>query len=418
MRGQVPAGWDLGTGEHLPPARSQTVPSPPGPAMPTVLHTSDWHLGARLADQSRLPEQRLFLDWLLHHLQEGGYDTLVVAGDIFDQSNPPVEARALYYRFLARLHQVPGITAILVAGNHDSAPVIDAPAEILRVLRVRVVGEPTDVAISLPGLQVLAMPFLRAADLPLAPAGEAEADRLERVATGVRARYAAAREKLGDGPLLCTGHFFLHGSRRSDTERTFLVGQQLGLPVDVLPVDTGYAALGHLHRPQEVRAPFPAVYSGAPVPMGFSEADCESRVVRVEVGDTIRHMPVPVPRFRALKGLTGTLGEVMAQVLALPPVGDLDGWLSAEITLEGDPRTVQQELEAALHPKGWRLIQLIRRRPGGAAFEAPESDLTLDRLDPVEVFRTRYRQERGGDVPDTLMADFRALLAAVEEEGP
>lgn len=29
-----------------------------------ILHTSDWHLGALLHEQSRLPEQAAFLDWL------------------------------------------------------------------------------------------------------------------------------------------------------------------------------------------------------------------------------------------------------------------------------------------------------------------------------------------------------------------
>ena len=130
--------------------------------MPTLLHTSDWHLGARIAEHSRLPEQRLFLDWLLGALRDGAYDALIVAGDIFDQANPPVEARALYYSFLARLHAETRATAIIVAGNHDSAPMLDAPADLLRALRIRVVGSPQDVGVPISGATVLARPFLSA----------------------------------------------------------------------------------------------------------------------------------------------------------------------------------------------------------------------------------------------------------------
>ena len=57
--------------------------------MTRIVHTADWHLGARLIDHDRLPEQKRFLDWLLLQLAELRPDLLIVAGDIRSKTFPP-----------------------------------------------------------------------------------------------------------------------------------------------------------------------------------------------------------------------------------------------------------------------------------------------------------------------------------------
>ena len=49
-----------------------------------ILHTSDWHLGHRLLDQSQLEEQSLFLEWLPDYIEANSIDVLLISGDIFD----------------------------------------------------------------------------------------------------------------------------------------------------------------------------------------------------------------------------------------------------------------------------------------------------------------------------------------------
>src|SRR6187402_1412048 len=105
-----------------------------------ILHTADWHLGARLVDYDRLPEQRAFLDWLLDRIAELAPELLIVAGDVFDSTNPPQEALALYYRFLARLARHGGCRCLILGGNHDSPATLQAPQDLLSELRIHVVG--------------------------------------------------------------------------------------------------------------------------------------------------------------------------------------------------------------------------------------------------------------------------------------
>ena len=47
-----------------------------------VLHTSDWHLGKRLMDRERLPEQISVLDELSQICDRENVELVLVAGDV------------------------------------------------------------------------------------------------------------------------------------------------------------------------------------------------------------------------------------------------------------------------------------------------------------------------------------------------
>ncbi|PID37221.1 MAG: exonuclease sbcCD subunit D, partial [Pseudomonadales bacterium] len=92
-----------------------------------LLHTSDWHLGRRLYGHTRYEEFSAFLDWLYNCIVEQSIDVLIVAGDIFDSMTPSNKAQALYYEFLGRVSHSSCQHVIIVAGNHDSPSLLDAP---------------------------------------------------------------------------------------------------------------------------------------------------------------------------------------------------------------------------------------------------------------------------------------------------
>ena len=82
-----------------------------------ILHTSDWHIGKRLADRERLPEQDAVLLEIGAICEREGVDLLIVAGDIFDTYVPSAEAEELFYRRIKEMAQ--GRTVVLISGNHD-----------------------------------------------------------------------------------------------------------------------------------------------------------------------------------------------------------------------------------------------------------------------------------------------------------
>lgn len=408
-----------------------------------VLHTSDWHLGARLAEQPRLDEHALFLDWLIEQLKTHQVDLLLVAGDIFDHANPPNAARELYYRFLARMSAETGACAVIVAGNHDSAGVIDAPSRVLEPLRVRVVGSaPTNTAdLLLPVVNkqgevaawVAAVPFLRGGDLPAAGGAETVDARHKRLVCGIEDWYSrvdeAAAECLApEHAFIATGHLFVTGSTLSDTERGFQVGHQAGIPAHVFPSSIDYVALGHLHRPQHVSdAAIPMVYPGSPIPLSFKEAAHEQGAELVTFSDEgmlIGIERLVSPRWRTMALFQGDPAQVLAQIEATAPLctsiegGAMRGWASVKITLDEPQPDLRETLSEALFARGYDLLQVVARRAGGGAGLGTTLDIseleTLDEIGPEEVFCRLFRREHDADPSSELLAAFLDLLQADE----
>ena len=84
-----------------------------------ILHTSDWHLGQKFLNNTRLYENEQALNWLLQVIDNEQIDVLIVAGDVFDTMNPPNYARTLYYNFLTKLEKTHCRHTIIIGGNHD-----------------------------------------------------------------------------------------------------------------------------------------------------------------------------------------------------------------------------------------------------------------------------------------------------------
>ncbi|RLB87890.1 MAG: exonuclease sbcCD subunit D, partial [Deltaproteobacteria bacterium] len=152
-----------------------------------ILHTSDWHLGRTLYGRKRYEEFEAFLSWLAETIQKNEIDSLLVAGDVFDNSIPSNRAQGLYYRFLCRVAASSCRHVVIVAGNHDSPSFLNAPKELLRVLDIHVIGSASeameDEVLVLrneqdePELIVCAVPYLRDRDIRMAEAGESVDDK-------------------------------------------------------------------------------------------------------------------------------------------------------------------------------------------------------------------------------------------------
>ena len=154
-----------------------------------LIHTADWHLGQTFFGYDREAEHDAFLGFLTNLLVERQTDVLLIAGDVFDVTNPSAGAQRRFYRFLKEANRRnPGLQIVIIAGNHDSAIRLEAPNPLLEELNtsiVGIVGRTDSGEIDLGSLVVplrnragerealcLAVPFLRQGDYPAAPEGE------------------------------------------------------------------------------------------------------------------------------------------------------------------------------------------------------------------------------------------------------
>ncbi len=409
-----------------------------------LIHTADWHLGHSLYGVSRRFEQERFLDWLLDLLEERRADALLVSGDLFDSSNPPASAFALFYRFLTEARRrMPRLDLVLTGGNHDSAARLEAPASLFQALGIHVVGglprdpngDPDPARLLIPlrdrddriAAWCLAMPFLRNVDLP--PTGDAGDPLVE----GVRARYdflldAARRLRQEEQALIAMGHCYMVRGRVSElSERRILGGNQHALPLELFPDDLAYVALGHLHLAQALDEAGRVRYSGSPIPLSLDEADYPHQVVQVDLerGRLVEAVPVPVPRSVPILRLPPDGPAPLEQVVAALERLELDAdapreqwpFLELRVLLERPRPGLREELEARCRELPLRLLRVGSHYPGGADPLTPASPgQRLQELDPEQVFTRRYRSLHDQAPPPELLDCYRELLETVQQE--
>lgn len=400
------------------------------------IHTSDWHLGHELHEQDRRAEHQAFLAWLLALLGHEQPHALLIAGDIFHTSNPAAQAVRDWYDFLvavSRLQAPPQV--VVIGGNHDSGPRLDAPRELLAQFRVQVVGNPPRaegmldpasmlVPIHGPGGELLgrvaAVPYLRPADLP----GGEDPDRWVEAAREVYASVIASAP--ADGlPLVAMGHAYMVGGQVSDlSERKIFGGNLHAFPADIFPARVCYAALGHLHRAQKIGGDPRLRYSGSPIPLALDERSYPHQVRVVEVVDGVAQsraelVPrlVPLPRFPA-EG-SAPLAEVEAALRAWPE--NDTAWIEVCVRDEPGLPDLRARIDELMAQKRARVLRVSRDQlgqVGGLADGGGPADLS--EWQPEDILRRLWtKRHPDHELPDTILADFyelHALALAMESE--
>ncbi|MBL8482962.1 MAG: exonuclease SbcCD subunit D C-terminal domain-containing protein [Rhodocyclaceae bacterium] len=408
-----------------------------------MIHTADWHLGQTLHQYERVFEHERFLDWLQDTIEAERADALLIAGDVFDNSNPAAAAQAQFYRFLTGARRrVPHLNIVIAAGNHDSPGRLEAPSPFLALMGAAVVGQVArkgdvaDLERMLVPLRdargdvqawVICMPFLRPSDLPRVEEGA------DPYAAGVASLYrsafdlAAVRRRPGQA-IVAMGHCHLHGGRTSeDSERRILIGGAEALPASIFDPAIAYVALGHLHRAQCAGGDTTRRYSGSPLPMSFSEIDYPHQVVVVDLdGETVRELrEIRVPRavnLLRVPARPAPLAEVLAALceLDLPqrPLHE-QAYLLVRVLLTQPEPALRSQVEAALEGKPVRLarIETTYARPQGERDVELASLDDLHALTPAACLQSLYRSKYASDAPVALMEVFNELLLGGEELG-
>jgi exonuclease SbcD len=408
-----------------------------------LLHTSDWHLGQSLNQYDRSFEHAQFLGWLLDTLEAEKVDALVIAGDVFDSTNPSAASQTQLYQFLTQARRrVPHLGIVMTAGNHDSPGRMEAPAPFLSLFDAIVVGQigrasdcidwdrivvPLKNRTGQVAAWCIAMPFLRPSD---APRMEGTADTYM---AGVGALYASAYEhaasKRNDGQaIIAMGHCHTIGGKVSeDSERRIVIGGSEALSASVFDPGIAYVALGHLHLAQKVGGDPSRRYCGSPLPMSFSEIDYPHQVVVVELDganvSSTREIPIPrtVDLLRVPKQVA-PLDEVLEQLkaLSLPDLPESQWpYLQVRVQLTQPEPTLRTQIESALAGKPVRLVRIETSSAKTAGSQAAPlvSIDELSNLAPAGFFERLYQHRYGESPPADIMAAFTELVNTPVESG-
>lgn len=252
------------------------------------IHTSDWHLGKSLDGHSRLEEQEQFCDDFVKLVNDNDIDMIIIAGDIYDTSNPPAQAEKLFYKTVSRLANNGERCVLIISGNHDNPERLAAITPLAHEQGIIVLGYPLSstekakyegfeileakegcLKLEIKGEKatIITLPYPSEKRLNEAignPSNDEEAQKTysERVGELFRELEENFQE---DTINIAVSHIFVVGGEGTDSERPIQLGGSLLVEKKDLPTKAQYIALGHLHKPQKASHRLNAYYSGSPL---------------------------------------------------------------------------------------------------------------------------------------------------------
>ena len=374
-----------------------------------IFHTSDWHLGRTLYGKKRYAEFEAFLNWLIEQIILKSPDLLIVAGDIFDTTTPSNKGQEIYYQFLCKVAANTSCEhVVIIGGNHDSPTLLNAPKELLKQLKIHVIGNISpdyrdDVlelkdATGITQALVCAVPYLRDRDIRVLGEYELADDKDRNFMQAIHDYYAKVcahaeelRIKLAKPvPIIATGHLFVTGGKtfKDDGVRELYVGSLAQFGATDFPASIDYLALGHLHVPQIIAGLDNYRYSGSPIAMGFGEARQQKLIIEADVNvGNVTINEIAIPKFQCLERITGDLDTIK---LALTNLVNRDEsiWVEVDYTGQEIVTNLQQELQTIVINTQVELIKIHNSQLLKQILSSAEYDegIELSDLTPEQVF--------------------------------
>lgn len=379
-----------------------------------ILHTSDWHIGKRLMDRERLPEQIAALDEIVRICDERDVDLVLVAGDVFDTYMPSADAEEVFFRAVKRIAGEKR-AVVIVSGNHDDGVRLAASAPLAaeegiylfgggydavpvggeRAVKAVASGEGYVVIANARGEQVYinALPYPNEARLKEEKTDESYADKLRRWIVRGEAGFS------GNMPHILLSHLFVAGGKVSESERDIDLGGARAVPVSLFSA-FDYVALGHLHKPQKLGEN--VRYSGSLLQYSFDEFEKKQVILLHTQEKSLEIEEIPLSSGRKLVRLEEENAERAAALLKQYPGAFI------ELTLRLSAPLTSQETQLLRAANDGLVSLIVRTRAESSAPVIKRSSLSSKQL-----FEEYYRCVYGEDPASDLTQAFLELL---EEE--
>lgn len=399
-----------------------------------ILHTGDWHLGKSLEGHSRLKEQQAFLEDFVRIVEESNIDLVMIAGDIYDNSNPPAAAEKLFYDTLKKLSKNGERVTLVIAGNHDNPERLVAAGPLAMEHGIIMVGTPKTVVT--PGKYgnheiiesgegyiklrikdeeavILTVPYPSEKRLNEVLYNEME-EAEERAATyGERIKALFDSLKVHyckDTINLAISHLFAMDSEESGSERSIQLGGSYIVSGDCFPEEAQYIALGHVHKPQIVPGTQArARYSGSPLQYNKKEIHFIKKclVVEVKVGQAAKVEEIDLPVYKPIE--VWKCESIEAAMTRCEAEKDRECYVYLEI--ETDRYIREDEIKIMKTSKA-DILEIQPKLLGQQdEEELLERQITEEKIE--DIFKAFYKKERGTEVEDEVL---QVLMSILNEE--
>ncbi|SDK24446.1 exonuclease SbcCD subunit D [Natronincola ferrireducens] len=397
-----------------------------------ILHTGDWHIGKIVNEFSMIEDQEFALEQLIEVVKEEKPNVIVIAGDIYDRSIPPVEAVELLDRIFSTILLDLNTPILAIAGNHDSAERLSFASRVLTQNGLHIAGgfSKEIKKITLEGDKGPVNFYL----LPYADPKEIrhvlEDHDITNHDNAMKKIIDSIREDIQEGTKnVLVAHGYITNMRENNDENKATIE----IPLDEImtsdserPLSIGgtdiirggyfdcfhYTALGHLHAPQRVGSDRMR-YSGSLLKYSFSETNHKKGVTIVNIDET-GEISVQIKQLkpkRDMRIIKGPLNELINP--SVYEGTNLEDYIYAVLTDEEELIDPISKLRA-VYPNIMGLSRetaAIREESRTSAAEGYQHKSKL------ELFREFYHSITGRVLEEKRLDVVREVIQEVEKEG-
>ena len=371
------------------------------------LHVSDLHIGKRLNGKPLMEDQRHILDEILSMAARPEIDAVLIAGDLYDKSQPGGEAVELASGFLTALSRL-GKPAFIVSGNHDGAQQVAYCHELLSGADIFVSpsfsGAPRRHVLKdeFGEVHVYLMPFVRPAQVRSAFPERAE--EVKSYADALRVAVEAIDLDKNARNVLVAHQFVVGGEMVFADSEEHMVGGVDAVPAEIFS-DFDYVALGHLHAPQKAGGER-VRYAGSPLKYSLSEEKQKKAALQVRLGEkgSLCVEKLEYHPLRDVKSVRGTLEELLAD-----KVPDKD---YAFVTLTDEIPPIDPVGALLQRYPNYVQLRMENSRSG------PQMQIIAERVEEksiLEHFESFFTAQNGGQAPtESQLALMKKIIEEAE----
>ena len=398
-----------------------------------ILHTGDWHLGKNLEGASRMDEQELFLNDFVDIVEKNKVDLVIIAGDVYDNSNPPARAEKMFYDTLKKLSKNGERLILVIAGNHDNPERLVAAGPLAMEHGIIMSGTPKtviqcgeygqhkvinsgegfiEVEINNEKAVILTVSYPSEKRLNEVLYGEMDSDE-DRVKTYVE-RIKSLFDSLeknyrSDTINLVVSHLFAMGSEEGGSERSIQLGGSYIVNGSCFPKEAQYIALGHVHKPQIVPGTNKkARYSGSPLHYNKKEINITKKcfIIDVKANEECVVNEIELKIYKPIE--IWKCESISDAIDKCEENKDRNCWVYLEVKCD---RYIREDEIKKMKGIKKDILEII---PKLQSDEENESAVTIQEKSFEEIFREFYKKERNIEADDEVV---NLLLKLVSEEG-
>lgn len=371
-----------------------------------IAHISDLHLGKRLNEFSLLEDQRYILNEIIKIIDDSQVDCVIIAGDVYDKSIPPVEAVEIFDNFLTCLARRK-LRVLIISGNHDSAERMTFGAKLMSASGIHFApvykGKTEQVILEdkYGKINFYLLPFVKPSVVrPFFPE-----EKIETYTDAIRLIVKNMNVDKSQRNVI-VAHQFVTGAERCESEE-ICVGGSENVDASVFD-DFDYVALGHIHGSQKILKET-VRYCGSPLKYSFSECDHKKSIPIVEINEKnnvkIDFAPL-VPKLD-LREIRGKYDEIMLKKNYENT--NTEDYLHITLTDEYDI----PEGFARLGTVFKNLMKLDYDNKRTKSVGEIDSDFENETLSPLELFKKFYNLQNNQHVNDEQNQILTSLISEI-----